>query len=102
MPKPRRALRANEFCRAQERRLNKLLDQVARVTNFEREWLSYSLAYFHCVSLVMARNLLANGKLTSHADGFLLAHEVDFYWLPRPPEPVPPVPPPEAAPIYGV
>ena len=102
MPKPKRALRANELRRAQERHLNKLLDQIPRAANFEREWLAYSLAYFHRVSLVKARTLLANGKLTTQGDGFLLAHEIDFYWLPRPPEPVAPVPPPEATPIYGV
>ena len=80
VPKRKRALRATDLRRAEERRLNQLLDEVPGAADFERQWLTYSLAYFHRVSLVKAKQLLANGTITGNNEGHVLAPEVDHYW----------------------
>jgi hypothetical protein len=76
--------------RAQEKELNRLLDEAPRAADFERRWLVHTLAYFHRMSLVDARRLLAGGALSGDVEGYVLTHESGQFWLPRPPEPVEP------------
>jgi hypothetical protein len=95
MPRPRKSRRMTDLRRVHERHLNTLLDETPRAPNFVREWFAYSLAYFHKVSLVNARRLLANGDVTKTSEGYVLTSASNQYWLPEPPEPRPAMQPPE-------
>ena len=91
MPPKKSGKRATTLRRVQEKELNRLLDEAPRPADFERRWLVHALAYFHRMSLVDARRLLAGGSISSDTEGYVLTHESGQFWLPRPPEPVEPL-----------
>lgn len=86
MPPKKAGKRATVLRRAQEKELNRLLDEAPRAADFERRWLVHALAYFHRMSLVDARRLLAGGTLSGDGEDYVLAHESGKFWLPRAPQ----------------